>query len=297
MTVSASAAAAVRERAVDQERGEQSDDDRDDDGHPGRAVLEDRGRRRCHGNMASTWAARLEAGRCCSTRWARCCASRIPAPRLRAALLRAARRGRRRGGGGARRCAPRSRFYRAHMHLGRDAASLAALRARCAEAMRPALPPAAAAAPAAALTAALLDALAFSAYPDAAPALRELRAAGARARRRLELGRLAARAARGDRAGAARRRVRRLGRARRGQAGARDLRARAGAGGRRGRRAPGTSATASRPTSRARAPPGSAPSCWSRATVRGRASRPRPAGVRCCGAWTNCPASSRAPTP
>ena len=44
--------------------------------------------------------------------------------------------------------------------------------------MRPALPPAAAGAPGAELTAALLDALAFSAYPDAPPALRALRAAG-----------------------------------------------------------------------------------------------------------------------
>src|SRR4051794_3083262 len=30
-------------------------------------------------------------------------------------------------------------YYRAHLHEGRDAASLAALRARCADAMRPAL--------------------------------------------------------------------------------------------------------------------------------------------------------------
>ena len=69
-------------------------------------------------------------------------------------------------------------YYRAHFQLGRDAESLAALRARCAEAMRPALPPPAARAPGAELTAALLDALAFSAYPDTAPALRELRAQG-----------------------------------------------------------------------------------------------------------------------
>jgi putative hydrolase of the HAD superfamily len=68
--------------------------------------------------------------------------------------------------------------YRAHLHLGRDPASLAALRAACAEAMRPALGPAAADAPVAELTAALLDALAFSAYPDSAPALRALRADG-----------------------------------------------------------------------------------------------------------------------
>jgi putative hydrolase of the HAD superfamily len=68
-------------------------------------------------------------------------------------------------------------YYRAHLHLGRDAESLAALRAACAEAMRPALGNAADA-PGEVLTAALLDALAFSAYPDSAPALRSLRAAG-----------------------------------------------------------------------------------------------------------------------
>jgi putative hydrolase of the HAD superfamily len=70
-------------------------------------------------------------------------------------------------------------YYRAHLHEGRDAASLADLRRRCAEAMRPAL--GGLDAPAEALTAALLDALRFFAYPDAAPALRELRAAGIRA--------------------------------------------------------------------------------------------------------------------
>jgi putative hydrolase of the HAD superfamily len=70
------------------------------------------------------------------------------------------------------------RYYRAHLHLGRDTRTLAALRERCADAMRPVLPPPVASAPSAELTAALLDALAFSAYPDAAPALRALRAAG-----------------------------------------------------------------------------------------------------------------------
>jgi putative hydrolase of the HAD superfamily len=68
-------------------------------------------------------------------------------------------------------------YYRAHLHRGRDAASLAVLRASCAEAMRPAL---GTDAPGAVLTEALLDALAFSAYPDSAPALRALRAAGFR---------------------------------------------------------------------------------------------------------------------
>jgi putative hydrolase of the HAD superfamily len=100
-----------------------------------------------------------------------------PAPRLRAALL--ARLG---IDVGEERALAAIRaeiaYYRAHLHLGRDARSLAQLRARCAEAMRPALPPPAAQAPGPELTAALLDALEFSAYPDAAPVLRGLRAAG-----------------------------------------------------------------------------------------------------------------------
>ncbi len=100
-----------------------------------------------------------------------------PAPRLRAAVL-----ARLAVDVGAEAAAAAMRaeigFYREHMHHGRDAASLDALRAECAGAMRPALPPAAAGAPTAVLTAALLDALAFSAYPDAPPALRALRAAG-----------------------------------------------------------------------------------------------------------------------
>ena len=99
-----------------------------------------------------------------------------PAPRLRAGLAQ------RLGtdvGDAAARAAVRAEiaYYRAHLHLGRDAESLAALRAACAEAMRPALGRAADA-PGEVLTAALLDALAFSAYPDSAPALRALRAAG-----------------------------------------------------------------------------------------------------------------------
>ena len=99
-----------------------------------------------------------------------------PAPRLRAALIE------RLGvdvGEDAARAAIRAEIahYRAHLHQGRDADSLAALRAACAEAMRPMLGPAAGA-PLPVLTAALLGALAFSAYPDSAPALRALRAAG-----------------------------------------------------------------------------------------------------------------------
>jgi putative hydrolase of the HAD superfamily len=68
-------------------------------------------------------------------------------------------------------------YYRAHLHEGRDAASLADLRRRAAEAMRPAL---GVDAGSGVLTGALLAALRFRAYPDAAPALRELRARGVR---------------------------------------------------------------------------------------------------------------------
>ena len=63
-------------------------------------------------------------------------------------------------------------YYRAHLHEGRDAESLAALRRSAAEAMRPLL------GTDADLTGALLAALRFRAYPDAAPALETLRAHG-----------------------------------------------------------------------------------------------------------------------
>jgi putative hydrolase of the HAD superfamily len=63
-------------------------------------------------------------------------------------------------------------YYRAHLHEGRDPASLADLRRRAAEAMRPVLRTEGD------LTGPLLAALRFRAYPDAAPALRELRARG-----------------------------------------------------------------------------------------------------------------------
>jgi putative hydrolase of the HAD superfamily len=69
-------------------------------------------------------------------------------------------------------------FYRAHLHLGRDQAGLAALRRRCAEVLRDTL-----AAPEldlGALTEVLLEAIRFEPFPDAAPALRVLRAAGLR---------------------------------------------------------------------------------------------------------------------
>jgi putative hydrolase of the HAD superfamily len=101
-----------------------------------------------------------------------------PAPLLRAALRE------RIGadvGAEAAACAIRSEiaFYRAHLHTGRDAASLAALRRASAEAMRPQLGPAADA-PADVLTDALLASLRFVAFPDAPPALRAMRAAGLR---------------------------------------------------------------------------------------------------------------------
>src|SRR4051794_23438216 len=100
-----------------------------------------------------------------------------PAPLLRAELAR--RTGHDPGeaaAGGAIRA--EIAYYRAHLDEGRDAASLADLRRRCAEAMRPALAPPLRDTAGEVLTAALLGALRFSAYPDAAPALRRLRAAG-----------------------------------------------------------------------------------------------------------------------
>ena len=67
-------------------------------------------------------------------------------------------------------------YYRAHLDEGRDAASLADLRARCAAAMGPRCR---ASRPTCCCDA-LLDSLRFFAYPDAAPALTALRAAGIR---------------------------------------------------------------------------------------------------------------------
>jgi putative hydrolase of the HAD superfamily len=101
-----------------------------------------------------------------------------PAPLLRAALSR--RLGVDVGpDAAARAIAAEIGFYRAHLHTGRDAGSLAALRRASAEAMRPHLGPAAGA-PADVLTDALLASLRFEAFPDAPPALRALRAAGVR---------------------------------------------------------------------------------------------------------------------
>src|SRR3954451_17913613 len=78
-----------------------------------------------------------------------------PAPRLRDALR--ARLGVDIGDAAARDAiAAEIGYYRAHLDEGRAARTLAELRRRAAEAMRPALPPAVAAAPGPVLTAALL---------------------------------------------------------------------------------------------------------------------------------------------
>jgi len=71
-------------------------------------------------------------------------------------------------------------YYRAHLDEGRDHASLAALRARCAEILRTALPEGATAVEPEAMLEALLASLRFTAYPDARPALVAARARGQR---------------------------------------------------------------------------------------------------------------------
>jgi putative hydrolase of the HAD superfamily len=71
-------------------------------------------------------------------------------------------------------------FYRLHHREGHDRASLFALRRRCAEALRAALPEAGRALPLATVTHALMGALRFRAYPEAPAALERLRDAGVR---------------------------------------------------------------------------------------------------------------------
>jgi len=71
-------------------------------------------------------------------------------------------------------------YYRAHLDEGRDAVGLATLRRSCALALRDALPDDAAALPVERLTEALLASITFTAYADVTPALRALRAGGAR---------------------------------------------------------------------------------------------------------------------
>jgi putative hydrolase of the HAD superfamily len=70
-------------------------------------------------------------------------------------------------------------YYRAHLNEGRDQASLAALRTRCAEVLKGALPPAAEL-PVETLTGALLASLRFSVFPDVLPALAAARERGQR---------------------------------------------------------------------------------------------------------------------
>jgi putative hydrolase of the HAD superfamily len=74
------------------------------------------------------------------------------------------------------------RYYHAHMGEGRDPASVRALRGRCAEAMRSALPKSERLSDldAASLTEALLASIEFSAFEDAGPALTQARARGRR---------------------------------------------------------------------------------------------------------------------
>ena len=102
-----------------------------------------------------------------------------PAPRRRAALR--AVTGADIGEQAARRAIRAEiAYYRAHLHLGADAAGLARLRREAAEAMRPELPDPAARLPPEALLEALLDALRFHAYPEVPSTLRELRRRGLR---------------------------------------------------------------------------------------------------------------------
>ena len=90
-------------------------------------------------SILATWAARLDGRAVLLDAMGTLLRLEDPVPRLRAALL--ARFG---VDVGAEAAAAAIRaeiaFYRAHLQRGRDAESLAALRARCAEAMRPALP-------------------------------------------------------------------------------------------------------------------------------------------------------------
>lgn len=72
-------------------------------------------------------------------------------------------------------------YYRAHLDEGRDRESLAGLRRRCAQRLREALPANAQAIEIDALEAILLDALRFSAFPDAPEAIEAVRRLPARA--------------------------------------------------------------------------------------------------------------------
>jgi putative hydrolase of the HAD superfamily len=82
----------------------------------------------------------------------------------------------------ARAIAAEITYYRAHLDEGRDPRSLAALRRRCAEVLRAALPPSPqlGRVPADAMTEALLASLRFSAFADVRPAIAAARAHGLR---------------------------------------------------------------------------------------------------------------------
>jgi putative hydrolase of the HAD superfamily len=82
----------------------------------------------------------------------------------------------------ARAIAAEIHYYRVHLDEGSDGARLTALRSRCAEALRAALPPSRklAVLDTDELTSALLASLRFSAFPDAEPAIRAARARAAR---------------------------------------------------------------------------------------------------------------------
>lgn len=71
-------------------------------------------------------------------------------------------------------------YYRAHLDEGSDEAALHALRRRCAEVLRAALPAPGRALPLDAVLEALLASLRFSPFSDAEPALRDARARGRR---------------------------------------------------------------------------------------------------------------------
>ncbi|MBV9805064.1 MAG: hypothetical protein JO130_17825, partial [Solirubrobacterales bacterium] len=102
-----------------------------------------------------------------------------PAPRLRAELAR-------RFGlevteeQAARAIMAEIAYYRAHLDDGRDEAALAALRRRCAEVLRSALPGDCARLEPEPLLEALLASLRFSAFPDVRPALESARERGQR---------------------------------------------------------------------------------------------------------------------
>ena len=102
-----------------------------------------------------------------------------PAPRLRIELLE-------RFGlkvseaDAARAIAAEIAYYRAHLDEGRDEAALRALRRRCAEVLRSALPDPASRLELDPLVEALLASLRFSAFPDVRPALESLRESGRR---------------------------------------------------------------------------------------------------------------------